>query len=256
MGIYTREFPGVRREVEKGVGGVTSVWPKLKGQNVVVDTATASVGTVAIVDIPSATPEYSRLDVSIPQGAALDYEEDLPMEVNWETEDGDTGREVIVFDVVRSPIGLLVSANAMRERRPSLGKVLTRLGVMRGEEADAALTPEQGAAIYSAQARVELQDRLRVAARGLAGGRPALILDRDRLLRAETHLAVALCYEAIAKDPANGTDEDSSQARQQREAYNKAWEDLGPMAVDDDQDGVTDAAKPSPTINLILTRRG
>ena len=97
---------------------------------------------------------------------------------------------------------------------------------------------------------------MRLAARGLDAGRPALILDRDRLMRGETALALAHVYEAIAKDPAAGTDDDSSQARKWRADYERAWTELGPLAVDADEDGVVDTDLQAPAAGIIRTVRG
>lgn len=272
MSLYTREFAGVAREVQKGVGGVVSLWPKLNGVNIVVSSATSSRGTVDAVDLPSMSPAYSRLDVTLGPGDATDYGESNELYCDWSNSDG-SGRELVTYDVVRSPIGLLVSANQMRERRPSLQKVLTRLGALLVEPDDTAMPPEEVAAIYSATARVELQDKLRNSVRDLAlpGGsspvavgtslslatmRCALVTDRARLLRAETALAVCHCYEAIAKDPLAGKDEDSAQAIYWRREYERAWKELGPLAVDLDQDGNSDQQLQSPAIGLIVTHRG
>jgi hypothetical protein len=256
LALYSKEFPGLAREVQKGVGGVVRLWPKVDGVNVLVGSVVPSIGTAAVVDLPATSSEYSRVDVTLAPGDCPEYREREPLELRWSGDAG-SGVESVTYDVVRSPLGLLVSLNQLREGRPGLLAVLTRLGQMLVEGTDEEpLAPQDVAPIYAAKARVELQDRFRQACRDEEINRLSLVIDRDRFLRSETALALAHCYEAVAKDPRAGTDLDSKQAAHWRLAWEEAWKALGPLAIDEDQDGEPDAIRKNPSIGLVKTYRG
>lgn len=248
---FTREYAGVRRELEINQPGTLYLWPKRDGESVIVQTAVASIGAATLTTIGSPAA-YSRINVALL--AESELAEDRPLEVTWTMADGFRGKSVCVYDVVRSPCGPLVSLNQLQEARPDILRILTRIGAMLSPPPATALTAEAVAGIYSARARVELQDRLRIAALGLEVARPALHLDRDRLPRVETSLALAKVYEAIAKDPTAGTDDDSAQARAWRADYERGWEQLGPLLVDTDQDGDGDEHQ-KPSADVIYTKR-
>jgi hypothetical protein len=255
VSIYSREYPGVRREIEHNAGGYFDLWPKLNGVNVrATAVVSCSVGSAVCVDImDGATPVYSRLRVTITAGQAPERGENFPVEVAWTGPASTSGREVVVYDVVRNPCGPLVSLNLARQGRPGVYAICER----NGKELSATpLTPDEACGIYAASARVELQDKLRLAAAGLTATRPALILDRDRLLRAEVALTRAHVYESVAKDPVAGTDVDSAQARFWRAAFEVAWQQMGPLAVDaDPEDGAADSALQKPAGGAVRTHR-
>lgn len=265
MSGFRAETPGLRRELVLGVGGSMVVWPKVNGVNVVVTEATASQG-VATVTTP-VDLGYSYVTVTFGAGevpglgdaANPQRTTDLPLTVGW-TGPAGAGFEVVVYDVVRVPFPPAVGLNLLRVQRPAIREVLARLG----EELaypDTPLDPETVAGIYAAEARVELQDRLRAAAIEAQTSRPALYLDRDRLTRAEVALTLAHIYEAIAKNPrgvglaGSSIDDDSAQAQAWRTRYDEAFAGLGPLAADLDGDGTKDADLARPTIGVIVTRR-
>lgn len=243
------------------------VWPKFKGANVLVVSASSSVGTTVITDVldsDNITPLYSYVTITVDAGHAANLGENFAAHLEW-ANSGHSGREVFVYDVVRSPIGSLVSLNLLRGKRPGIVPILTRIGQMLSPPPSTALTPEEVAGVFAAEARVELQDRLRLGARQLKSnakgfnepiGRFSLILDRDRLCRVETSLTLALAYESVAKDPLKGTDDDSAQARAWRDSYEKAWKAMGNLTVDEDQDGVADTDLESPSMGIVNTTRG
>jgi hypothetical protein len=255
---YAHEHHGLRREVRRGAAATLNYWPKVDGANVIVTSATVSTPASGVVITPwpppPATAAYSRLDITVPAQAEL--AENVALELTWAGALG-AGRGQVVFDVVRNPCGLLVSLNQLVTRRPDALRILRRIGEFLAtlNTPATALTPEETAGIIAASARVELQDKLRAAARELASARPSLILDQDRLVRAETALTLAHMYEAVCKDPTGGTDDDSAQARQWRAEFATAWTEMGPLAVDADGDGVTDADLEAPASAIIFTKR-
>lgn len=242
---YTSEYQGVRREVKRNTTGLLVFWPKYNGQNVTPLSATPSIGSAAI----------NGQSIEVTLVAESDYAEDRPITVAWTAAAGASGSIAAVYDVVRTPMGSLVSLNQLWEQRPEVHGILTRIGQLLSPPPATALTPEATAGIYAAKARVELQDRLRAAARDADVSRLALILDRDRLVRAETALALAHVYEAVAKDPLRGTDNDSAQAQAQRAEWERAFAAIGPLATDTDQDGATDTDRTDPNPGVIHTRR-
>lgn len=239
---YQREYQGVRNEVPLGRSGTVTIWPKVQGQNV---TPEAPVSTT----VGAAAISGDTVIVTLP--AATDVSEGNELEVSW-TLSGTTYKSVTLYDVVRVPYEPVVSLNQMQEDRPDVTRILDRIASTLNSASPP--TAEETASIYVARARVEIQDRMRQAARGLGVDRPSLLFDPARLGRAERALALAYIYGAIARDPDGGTDDDSSYYRHCRAVFEKAWGELGPVPADIDGDGETDTTS-LPTPGAVLTSR-
>ncbi len=249
---FARELDELRQEVRKDASGTISFWPKVDGENVAVTSATAAVydcdGNV-LQATASLTPTdvggVDRFDKTV--NAISTLNEDYRVEFTW-IYNGVTRVNHVYFDIVLYPFGQpSVSLNDLLEQRPDSAETLERLGLQLGYTLSDA--QEKMAAILAVRARVELDAILRKQLtdywqslstedqfrHGSRYSRPHLILNRERLNRAERMLAMKALYESDMVD-AEGVEASSSLYRLYEQKVNAAIMGLGPLKFDHDPD--------------------
>lgn len=258
MSVFSRELDDLRREVRFGAAGSLRYAPKVDGANVVVtelryalfdaqgaSVQSATTGTVTMVTDGEDPPSnlYSLVDLSVPSG--LDLAEHYRAEIAFDV-GAATHADSIEFDVVRYPIrdACMLSLNDFREARPDVVDILTRQGLRLGyAEASA---PVQMAAIYSVRSLIALDARLRdrLLHESASGGRPALVLNRERLLPFLRAYALREVMLAETSDP-EGQDEASGLFRHYRDEAEAQWRGLGPLRF---MDATAQAAAPAASV--------
>lgn len=192
---------------------------------------------------------------SVPVDAVSKLYEACRLTVTW---DGNT--TVSFFDVVTSPWSDVPRPTLadLKAVRPDVGDELDRLGVLLGYTSGA--TAQNAAcASFTAQARTELDQKLRAQAVEVQQIRPALILDRDRLRPIETFITMALIYESLASNPNDvddgaGDDAGDSLARYYRKRAHYLFTSLR-CEYDTDQDLLPDGPPSAPAVGAVRVRR-
>lgn len=265
---FIRENDDLRREAPHGHPTTFRYWPKVDGANVLVETDSASAelydpsgaalgalevteSTVEVDPGEEDTAEVSRLDLSIPAGLALaeDYQVQLTYQV-----DSEPLRDAFTFDVVLYPLrsACTLSLNDLAEVRPDVIEVLDRQGRRLGY-ADAGQTM---AAIYSTRALIEIDGRLRDLIAQARDTRPALLVNRERLLRPLRYTALRMVFEAESSNPTeDGTDEASGLARHYRAEAESAWRGVGPLKFRHPAASAPTPATPGPDVRVRPLRR-
>lgn len=266
---YARELDSLRQELRLSTAGTIIHWARVDGINVQVS-ATAGHCTFEVFDPTGRSlqgptnidgtlvVDVDRFDIAVSAISALD--EDYYVDILWrQASSSVTRRDVVYFDVVRYPWGQpLIGLNDLLEERPDIGEILDRHGQMLGYSAgDAAKTTAAG--IYAAKAHVELDALIRaqVASESSTIGsigagyplivrtRPNLILNRERLRRVESKIAMREIYAA---DNRGSEDEGSWLYRHYAEMAAAAWSSIGPLKY-----GATETLVPDTIVDNLGT---
>lgn len=258
---YIAEYDELPWEARQGVATTFRYWPKVDGQNVAV-TGTPSFtvhdpqgnevqGSTAasVVDVTG----DSRLDLTVNALATLD--EGYQVRLLWRTTGDTVDRfDLRTFDVVLYPFGQpWTSLNDLLDLRSAAGDLLERIGIKLGYAAGDPAR-EQAAGLCAYNGRLALDSRIRdsvvqrreaavseltsasaIAQARTVYARPALILDRARLIRVERLEAMTHLYRSIAAAPEDGEDTASSLYRAFKADANMAWQQVGPLRYDGEE---------------------
>ncbi|MBK6683997.1 MAG: hypothetical protein IPG45_05945 [Deltaproteobacteria bacterium] len=263
---YIRELDDLPVEVRRGYSKAFRFAAKLDGANVQVATSPAPTftihdpagtqvgsGTATIATL--GTPSVSLVSVTIPAIANLG--ERYSARVTWRVE-GSTEDQLYLrqFDVVLWPFDGQVSASELLEdridTRDKLDQFGQRLGYAPGEE-----SVNAAAAVFACRGRLKLVSLIRaniaadssarseqrasaMGGRSWYGTRAALIINRDQLALVDRHLALEALYNAVAKNPLDGEEEDSKLAQFHRQMATEAWQRVR-LDYDTSEDLVPDA---------------
>lgn len=247
---FILELDEARPELKRGTASMTlAVWPKYNSALISnLSSATYSIrledGTQLLTDAAASVASVTygdrtvgRVDVTMPGISVLG--QDNVLEVTWRRIDNVTGVEVILFDVVRVPLGSLIGMNDLIEGYIEAGDLLIRAGQRMGET-DEQLAAERAATVYANGARVALQGMLEARATKDGEIRPAMILDRRKLVPVERHLALRDLFAAFAVGPLDvGDDLDSGRYRWHSAEAHRIFESMR-ITYDRDEDGVED----------------
>ena len=276
--VWIREFDELPWEVQQSTATTVRFWPKVDGANVIASAVAGEV-TVAIHDTAgdvvqaatNATPvkatgplagrtasnSHTYIPVAIPSIATLG--ERYSARITWQV----SGSAVVrfdqrLFDVVLYPFSQPeTSMSDLLDLRSDIATVLDRMGQRLGyasgreaQEGAASLCAYNGRLALDSRIRDQvLQDRSTASASETRApvlgvdavyARPALVLDRARLIRVERLEAMAHLYRSLAPAPDEGEDPFSSLYRHFRDAASTAWMQVGPLAYDGSEDLVPD----------------
>lgn len=263
---YISEFDELPWEARRDKAATFRHWPKVDGINVAASSVSGEVAfTVHKPDgsqiqgstnvSPTAVGKYSRLDLAVSAIATLD--EGYTVRLTWRQAGvAEEYFEVIPFDVVLHPFGQpRVSLNDLRDLRPGIGDALDRFG-QNYEYASGDQARERAASICAYNACLALNARIRAAvisgnvggasetsassARNDRRGRPHLLINRKQLIPLERLEAAAYLYRGLAPDPEEGEDPMSALYRHFVAEADKAWQQLGPIPYDFNEDLTAD----------------
>lgn len=261
---YVREVDDLPLELRRGYSKAFRFAAKLDGANVqaatspaptftIHDPAGTQIGSGTATIATLGTPSVSLISVTIPAIANLG--ERYSARVTWRAE-GSTEDQLYLrqFDVVLWPFDGLVSASELLEdridTRDKLDQFGQRLGYAPGEE-----SVNAAASVFACRGRLKLTSLIRaniaadssarsetrgVSARSWYGTRAALIINRDQLALVDRHLALEALYNAVAKNPLDGEEEDSKLAQFHRQMATEAWQRVR-LDYDTSEDLVPDA---------------
>lgn len=219
-------------------------------------------GTVSDTDVTLGARTVTRFDVPIP--AISTYDEGYQLRLIWDYQG--SNYELILFDVVASPMGEGISFSDLQGMRPDVDQTLDRLGQILG--AAAGQTAQEFATANLAQrARARLINWLDGVQRVGSGGggessalsnkqgslRPWMILDRRAVSQVERYLAMELLYEGLARNHEEGDDSSSGLYRSYRTLARSEFDALR-IRYDDTDDLVQDASIYAPG-TVFPTRR-
>ena len=262
---YIRELDELPWEAREGVPITFRYWPKVDGRNVLASSVAGEVTfsvfkpdgvqvqgptTVTPATVSITSRNISRFD--LPVAGLADRGEGYQVRLTFR-EDGQTFDhfDARTFDVVLWPFDQpRVSLNDMLEERSDLGPTLDRIGqrlnFVAGDDAQ-----ERAASVIAIRARWDLYSMVRDAIRQDAKAasevnapatqasrrtRPNLILRREPLYRVERFLAMKNVYLSIAKDPEDGDREADTLYRLYRDQAARAWQMVGSLEYDADED--------------------
>lgn len=211
--------------------------------------------TTGVVVSPAQDTDQQYRAVVVPSTFALG--ERYRARITWTSATSSVAyAEDRLFDVVRTPFGApWTSLNDLIEARPEVLEILDRWGQRLGYAAGD-VARENAAGIAAVHGRLWLEAKIRdqisrdavttatetKAGRsrtGLIPWRPALIIDRQRLMRPERFAALAHVYRGVAKAPDDGDDTHSQLYRHFRDQAEAAWLGVGPLAYDHGDAGST-----------------
>jgi hypothetical protein len=243
--IFRNDFQSV--EIKRSAGGTIQLWPSVDGVGPVQVTAAVCAvkqvnqtllnPTVTITDAVSAGVTGSQLQVTIPAGLPYTYTynplNDYRAEFEW-TWSGGIGYTTVPFDVVYQPWG-----NSTVQLDDLVSVSLAASGVL-GTMADQLEVPiTQVASQFAAQAHSTIDDWLREKATADGEVRGRAILEKARIHRVETQLALALMWRSVMKgDPNdNATRLHEVHMADARASFNA----LGNLRYDANEDGAIDS---------------
>ncbi len=249
--VFLFEADGVRPEIQYGASGSIRVVPKYQGTPVDVgdlSDATYSILTsdgvslgTGVVSVSSATlgsRTVGYYDVPIPSVSKV-YS-DVVLEVVWPHASATVAPDLVLFDIVRAPLGDLVSMSDLMSIRSDLEDSLIRIGNRLGfpvsTDAERQTAAEAATRSFAESARIELQARLYQRAERDGQPRPHQLLDRRQVARIEARFALMALYEAVAKDPTEGEDSASGFYRHYRDEASRMLEQLRIAYTDLDTD--------------------
>lgn len=165
---YSPELDDYRQQVRRGSGSTTLVyWPKVAGQNVLVDASPAPARTIyspsgVVLSAssplsPTTTASISRLDISV-SGSTYDLGEDYLVEISFYASAVAYYRQ-LRFDVLVSPFQAIdeLSINDMLDEYPDARRHCTRQALAQL----ATRTPEDQATIMLSKAWRDVRNWLR-----------------------------------------------------------------------------------------------
>lgn len=172
----------------------------------------------------------------------LDYEARIAPDVGPE--------RVVLFDVVRSPLGPLVSYDELLSLRPTEVRYIASASDALG------LTPDLFVESLAARARAKLQDKIRGLLPpqiDLDRALPMAVLDVDGLTRVERALCAAELFASRmqGQDADGGDDRDSVLWKHYTSEAEATLRALGRVRIDIDDDGQADSRSRWGTVQMV-----
>lgn len=250
--VFLPELDAARPELRKGTLGETlTLYPKQNG-NLISNLSSATYtirdpNGVVLVDAATATVSTTTygartigvISVAMPGISYLGM--NFILEVAWVKIDQTRGTEVLTFDVVRVPLGALLSMNDLIEGYAEVQEILLSIADRMGLSSTDQANMESITGVYANRARAAFQSMLELRADQEGKPRPAMILDRRKIIPIEAHLALRDIFAAIARAPLDDPeDRDAGRYRFHAAEAGRLFDALR-IPVDLDEDGTADA---------------
>ena len=235
---FLYEQDDLRPQMALGAAGTIRVVPKIDGITVNAADIVSSTwavttpanrpiasGTLSVVSLTQGARTVAAFDVPVP--AISDLDEDYLAKVDWATA-ARSGKEIVTFDVVVSPLPELVSLNDVVRHRSNAAQMFERIGRNQGEPSSSSAqeAAEAGVRSIAILGRQEMMTRLRRRAHDEGKPYPAQILDRRELGRVEVLFTLRALFAALARDPQEGEDEASALYRHYTNQADMAFENM------------------------------
>lgn len=245
---YQEELNDYRQEIRYGASDKELVfWPKRKGENISVTSATYSIFAPSVAYDGTALETGSATKTTVDSVSKLTVTPDAsdttawPMDENYRCEfdittTTDVIKSILYFDVVRVPWESEISLNDLKEEVPDIEERLTRMATA----IESGRTAEEHAGTVAVKAWTDVREWLRQRADHDGHSYATMITNMTSVNR----IVVAQCLARVFRGESGGIDSDSRQlAIDWANEAQSRFRGLGVVQYDTNQDGAVDIVK-------------